>query len=124
VAIQDRLERLEKEVDSLKQLLAQGKRPVLVSISSLAPAPYTLRQDVGILVLPDDDSYVASLVDANINASGDTVPEAVANLKDMMVRLFERLGAEPKGNLGKGPARQLGVLRDLMRKKVRHAAHR
>jgi len=120
--VASRVEKLEQEVKSLKQQLARGNRSMLVSISSLAPAAYSLKREVSILIIPDEDSYIASLIDANVNASGETVPEAVANLKDMMIMLFERLGAEPKGKLGKWPARQLGVLRELMRKKVRHAA--
>jgi predicted RNase H-like HicB family nuclease len=67
---------------------------------------------------------VASLVDANVNASGDTIQDAVAHLKDLMVALFERLSEEPKSKPGKGPARQLVALRSLMRRKTSNAAHR
>jgi hypothetical protein len=122
-AVATRLDRLEREIKALKRQLERQSESFLVSIASLAPAPYLLRQEVFILVRPCDGSYVASLVDANINSSGETVAQAVANVKDMMIRLYERLGAEPKNKLGKGPARQLSVLRDLIRRKGRHAAH-
>jgi len=106
----------------LKRQLVQDNRSILVPLSTFAPEPYTLTREIQVLILPDNDSFVASLVDANINASGETVPKAVANLKDMMIRLFERLSREPKENLGKWPARQLSVLKELMRRKAKHAA--
>lgn len=119
-----RLRALEAEVAALKQQPTQGNKTILVPVGSLAPEPYVLRREINVLVLPDDDSYVATFVDANINASGDTVPEAVANLKDMMVSLFERLSKEPRDKLGKWPARQLAVLQELIQRKTKHAAHK
>jgi predicted RNase H-like HicB family nuclease len=119
-----RLRKLEQEVRALKQQLVQGNQSILAPIYNFAPEPYVLTRDViNVLVVPDDGSFVATLVDANINASGETVPEAVANLKDMMIGLFEKLSREPKENLGKWPTRQFAVLRELMRRKVRHGAH-
>jgi hypothetical protein len=115
---------LEKEIKTLKQQLAQNTKPMLVPISTFAPEPYTIKSPIQVLVVPDEGSYVATLVDANINASGETVPGAVTNLKDMILRLFERLNKEPREKLGKRPARQLDVLRDLIKKKSRHASHR
>jgi predicted RNase H-like HicB family nuclease len=119
-----RLHELEQEVKHLKQELGQAQKTIVIPITTFAPEPYDLTREVQVLVRSDDDSYVATLVDGNINASGETVPEAVANLKDMMIILFERLGKERGEILGKYPTRQLAVLRELMQRKVRHAAHR
>ena len=60
---------------------------------------------------------VATFFDANINASGETPQDAIANLKDMLIALYERLGKEPRRNLGKGPSQQLAVLQQIMRRK-------
>ncbi len=118
------LHKLEEKVKHLEQELVQTKKTILIPITTFAPEPYDLIREVQVLVLRDDDSFVASLVDANINASGETVPEAIANLKDMMIILFERLSKEPAEILGTWPTRQLSVLLELMRRKVRHAPHR
>jgi predicted RNase H-like HicB family nuclease len=120
----ERLTRLEEEVTILKRLLAEVGKSILVPMESFEPDPYELTRKVTVMVLPDDGSWIASLVDANINASGETIAEAVANLKDMMIDLFEFLPKEPKGKLGKQPSCQLAFLRSVMRKKVRRAPHR
>lgn len=119
-----RLTRLEEEVKTLKQQVAEASKTILVPMESFEPAPYELTRKVTVLLLPDDGSWIATLVDANINASGETIAEAVANLKDMMIDLFELLRKESKSKLGKQPTCQLAFLNSVMRKKVRRAAHR
>src|SRR5436190_5695058 len=93
-----------------------------VPIETFDPEPFELRRPVSVVVQAFGNSFVASLFDANINASGETAQDAVANLKDLILALFIRLGKEPKERLGKGPARQLAVLEGMLRRKRRHAA--
>jgi predicted RNase H-like HicB family nuclease len=111
-----RLKKLEEEVQDLKRRLADVHTAHLV-VATLVPAPYEVIKEIPVWVRPEEDSYVASFVDANVNASGETVNDAVDNLKDMMAALLESLGSLPKGRLGKGPARQLAVLKAFIRKK-------
>ena len=110
-----RLKKLEEELQDLKRRLTDLRCPSRRS----EPGPRTLRRNRGDsgVGAPEGESYVASFVDANVNASGETVNDAVDNLKDMMVALLESLGSLPKKRLGKGPARQLAVLRAFIRKK-------
>lgn len=115
----ERLTQLEEEIEVLKRQLAKGSKAMLIPMESLEPESYELTRKVTILVLPDDDSWIATLVDANINASGETIAAAVANLKDMMIELFESLRKEPKRKLGKQPACQLAFLRVHSQKVVR-----
>jgi hypothetical protein len=118
----ERLAALEQEVKALKQQLAEANKSILIPIESLKPEPYELMKKVTALVVSDDGSWIATLVDANINASGETVPDSIANLKDMMIELFELLGKEKR--LGKQPAMQLAYLRSVMRKRVSHGTPR
>jgi predicted RNase H-like HicB family nuclease len=111
-----RLNKLEAEVQELKRRLTDAGGVHLV-VATLAPAPYEVIKEIPVWVRPEGDSYVASFVDANVNASGETVNDAVDNLKDMMTALLKSLGSLPKACLGKGPARQLAVLRAFIRKK-------
>ncbi len=118
-----RLDTLEEEVKALKRHLVEGSPSITAPIQTFAPDPYELRQELKALILPDGDSFVATLVDANINASGETVQEAVANLKDTMIDLLEMLGKMPKEKLGSRPARQLAYLRSVMRRSRRRVPH-
>jgi hypothetical protein len=93
----------------------------VVPIETFDPEPFELRRPVSAVVQPSGEGFVASLFDANINASGETAQHAVANLKDLILALFIRLAKEPKEKLGQGPARQLAVLEGLLRRKRRHA---
>ena len=111
-----RLQKLEEEVQDLKRRLTDAAGARLV-VATLAPAPYEVIQEIPVWVRPEDDSYVASFVDGNVNASGETVNDAVDNLKDVMTALLESLGSLSKRRLGKGPARQLAALRAFIRKK-------
>src|SRR6266404_9606395 len=105
-----KIKSLERNVAGLKEQLEDlHKLPVIVPISTLAPEPYELIREIKVVVQPDDDSFVATFFDANINASGNTQVDAVANLKDMLIAVFVSLEKEPK--LAKGTARQLAVLR-------------
>ncbi len=83
-------------------------------IASLEPEPFKLNRQIYIVVQPEEDQFLATFFDANINASGDTEVEAVDNVKDAIVssfRRFEQLGEE---RLGPGPRRQYAVLRSLV----------
>lgn len=112
-----RIVHLEQELSSIRAALEkmQDAKPVVVPIATFAPEPFDLLGEIHAVVQPDGESFVASLFEANVNASGDTQQDAIANLKDMILATFETLKNEPK--LGKGPARQLAVLRALIRRK-------
>jgi hypothetical protein len=108
----DRLAKIERDVLALKAL----SQSIIVPVTTLSPEPFELSRPLMIVVQPDDDSFTATFFDANINASGNTQADAVANLKDLLVTFFVMLEKEKK--LGKGPTRQLAVLRDVMRQKA------
>jgi hypothetical protein len=111
-----RLQQLQKEVRLLKQQLHDARTCSTV-IASLAPEPFVLNKSIPVLIRHEGDSYVATFVEANINASGDTLPNAVDNLKDVLVALFQRLSQEPKASLGKRPTKQLAILQEFLQEK-------
>jgi hypothetical protein len=113
---------LEQEFERLKGLVSPGFS-LIVPISNFEPEPYEAIKEIQVVVQPDSDSFIASFFDANINASAETQQDAVSNLKDLMIALYERLGREPNEKLGKGPARQLAILRSVMRRKAIYASH-
>jgi predicted RNase H-like HicB family nuclease len=87
--------------------------PLVVPISTFAPEPFAVVKDFGVVVQPADASFVATLFDANIGASGETPEDAVQNLKDCLLNAFTVLEARER-ELGLEPRRQLAVLRSLI----------
>ncbi len=57
-----------------------------------------------------DDNFVASVVGANLNASGDTLEEVLDNLLDIIAGMFRLLQGEPDSRL----ARPMRELRDFL----------
>jgi predicted RNase H-like HicB family nuclease len=110
IALSARLRYLE---GALAEVRSRGA--FVVSIQSLAPEPVELLKPIQIVVQQSGEDYIATFFDANINASGETQEEAVANLKDLIVGSFETLEAI-SGKLGPGPSRQLAVLSQFLKR--------
>jgi len=110
--MQRRIAVIEKAMSSLTSGAA-----ISVPIQSLAPEPYELLKPFRVIVVESDGEYIASFYDANLSASGDTSEEAVLNLKDTIVAVFEMLNSTCPENLGPGPARQIAVLREFIRER-------
>ncbi len=116
--IMERLGALEARVAKFEDV----PQPFVVPINTLAPQPFGLNGPLSVLVEPVlDDSdeaceYVASLVDAGIAATGETVEEAVSLLKGRMVTEYTLLTKLPPERIGKIPRQQLAVLQAVMRR--------
>jgi len=63
----------------------------------------------------DGDNFVAKFSDANISASGDSFPEAIGNLVDLIETKFLHFSELPLTQLGTEPRRQLAILRQFFR---------
>jgi len=113
-----RIARLEKEIEELKTSVKarQDSGSVVVPLTSLAPDPFEVVGEVRIVVQPTEDGFLASLFDAGISITGDTQEEAVANLRNLLVDVFDEL-EEDEQRLGPHPARQLAVLRSLIKRR-------
>jgi len=88
---------------------------VFLMIDDLAPSPLVLVRSVPVIVYKEDGVHVASFVDANINASGETAADAVEMLKEMIASTYRLLRREEPA-LGTQPKNQLAVLRRFVRK--------
>jgi len=87
---------------------------VVVPITTLEPEPFDLLRSIPVVVQPTDDGYLATFFDANIGMTGDTREESVANLRLLLVEVFEELERE-ESQLGPQLVRQLAVLRIFMK---------
>ena len=96
-------------------------RPFAVPINTFAPHPFTLIAPISALMEPVTDEngevceYVATFVNAHISATGETIADAVAMLKDRMAGQFRSLTKAPVEQLGTIPRQQLEALRSVMR---------
>ena len=113
-----RLDRLEKEVVSLRRQVGelQSRQYTILPLTTLEPEPYQLLRPLQVVLKPDGDGIIASVLDDLIIASGETLEEAMYNLKDMMMAFYDSLMKE-KHRLAKRPAAQLRALRSVMKKK-------
>jgi hypothetical protein len=112
------------EIRELKELVKDRNdtpRPILVPITTFAPHPFeVLKTIIAVVepVIPDDPTedceYVAEYVEAHVGASGDTVQDAVDNLKDRLLSTLELLEKMPK--LSKRLEGQLAVLHSVIRR--------
>jgi hypothetical protein len=86
-------------------------RITVTSITSLPNTPYSVLKPLQVVVRQMGvDNYVAQVPSANINSSGDTVAEAIVNLKDMVVGIYAMVSSRPLACLGPGPTRQRAIL--------------
>jgi hypothetical protein len=109
---------IEAEIDLLKRRVAKLERsvPACVPVTTLAPEPYEILQPFHAVIRSRGSEYVASFLEANLSATGGTQEEAVWNLKDTVVAAFDMLASHDATALGPGPARQLSVLRQFVRR--------
>src|ERR1043165_771229 len=91
--------------------------PIVVPIDTLTPEPIDIVKPFHAVVQAVDGEYVATFFDANINASGDTQQEAIFNLKDMIVTLFNRVERKPSKQLGAALRRQKSVLCAMLKRR-------
>jgi predicted RNase H-like HicB family nuclease len=104
-AVQGRLQALEEQL---------RQRSIIVPIQNLEPSPVEVTQAILAVVREEDGVFIASFVDANINASGETQLDAVEMLKDVIASCFQ-LFVNKESVLGEEPKRQLAVLRHFLR---------
>jgi len=89
---------------------------ITVPVQSFFPEPIEIIKPFNVVVRSAGEDFIATFFDANVNASGDTDEEAFSNLKDMIVATFELLTRTVSQNeLGPGPSKQLGVLKEFLR---------
>jgi predicted DNA-binding antitoxin AbrB/MazE fold protein len=105
------------ETQWAKMVGEPGHSPsVVVPITAFEPEPFELIRSIPVVVQQTDDGYLATFFDANIGITGDTNEEAVANLRLLLVDVFEELEAE-EAQLGPQMVRQLAVLRSFMKRR-------
>ena len=113
------LEELSARVLALETKANEGQKPSTVAhITTFAPEPFLLLKDIEVVLEPTDGECIASFYDANVSSQGGTPPEAIANLKDLLLSRFDYLDKlPPEKKLGPIPRKQIAVLREFIRRR-------
>ena len=114
-----RLEELSARVLALEAKANEGQKPSTEAhITTFAPEPFLLLKDIEVVLEPTDGECIASFYDANVSSQGGTPPEAIANLKDLLLSRFDYLDKlPPEKKLGPIPRKQIAVLREFIRRR-------
>ena len=86
----------------------------VLMVDDLSPSVLRLLRPIPVYVEKDDGIFVVSFQDANINASGDTISEALEMLKDMIAFTYQ-LFSDEEATLSAGPRNELAALRRFVR---------
>jgi len=113
-----RVEGMEREMILVKERIATLEKysPVCVPIETFAPEPYEVLKPFHVVIQTHDDECVASFFDANLSASGSTEAEAILNIKDVIIGVFDCFLRHAEADLGPEPLRQLRVLKTFLKK--------
>jgi hypothetical protein len=98
-------------------LESSPRQTYAIAITTFAPEPYELLRPISIAIEGHTEGFIASFVEANINASGETEHEAVNMVKDTILMAYERLVSKDDEALGPGPLKQKQILMNLIREK-------
>lgn len=86
-----------------------------VFLASLAPSEFSLRHILPVSITQASEGYIASFVDANIHASGETEWEAIESLKMLIIDAYQMLLDMEPSSLGPMPSKQLAILQSFIK---------
>lgn len=110
----DRIVTLEDAVSRLPQCGS-----IIVPLTTLAPEPFELLREIKIVLEPaDEEEFIASFFDANLNAQGCNQQEAFENLRETILSRFDYLDAIDPAKLGPAPTKQIAILRTYVRRRT------
>lgn len=116
-SLTENVQSLMAEIAEMKSeiLRLQGTRTFAVPLSTLEPEPLEMTKPIFVTVHGEGDNFTATFIEANISASGETAADAIANFKESLASRFEILQSKSLKELGVVPARQLRILKSVVK---------
>lgn len=105
---------LKEEFKQLKEILREGAAPFCTFIASLGLPELEIKKPIPVTIRPDGDSVIASFLDANISAGGDTLEDAICNLQSLIADVFDMHAQSRIEQLGPSMRRQRAVLMEFV----------
>lgn len=115
-ALNEKVSALQGQVDELTEMVRETLRTYNAMIYELGNDQYQLTMPIQIVLEEDQEETVARIPELNLYASADTDSEAISELKQEVIRLYEDLESFG-GKLGPLPESWLQTLRKLIVKK-------
>jgi hypothetical protein len=117
VSMRDNILELTREISELKSEVQrlQQSRAYVVPLTTLTPS-FRMLQQIPVTIEGDGEDFTATFIEANVSASGETEADAIANFKNSLLSSYELLESLPASQLGPLPARQWGILRDVVKR--------
>lgn len=110
--------RVAERVESMQ---SDTPAPFTTFVNSLGDEELEVRRPIPLTIRRDDDSYIASFVEANISSGGDTLPDAVESAQSLIASFFTDVEKLPDAKLGPKLRHQRQVLMDYV---CRHSRKR
>lgn len=86
--------------DRIDALRSGATTPFTTFLDSLGDAELEVRRPIPLTIRPDDDSYIASFVEANISSGGETLPDAIESVQSLIASFFADVETLPDEKLG------------------------
>jgi hypothetical protein len=118
-----RLEEANSDLQGAYQALLNNTGSVVLTIRTLLPGTLSFRHSVDVLIESDGPDFVASLAEARFSATGGTRPEALENLRRVIVETYRDLTGTEREHWTPELRRQAGLL-GLVRRTARKASGR
>lgn len=114
--LREEVSELRQSVDELTEIVRDTAKIYSATIHELGDSRFELAMPLQIVLEEDQEETVARIPELNLYASADTDSEAVNELKQEVIRLYEELETSDK-KLGPLPESWLQTLRKLIVKK-------
>ena len=121
VTVDQALHELQAQVQDVRDLLAHLRRgyPRPIPLENLRDARYEVMHSIPVVLEEDEEQYVATWYDADLFGYGDSEQEALDDLCESIVSLWEVLKRESAARgLGDALVKQWAFLQKVIRERV------
>jgi len=108
------IEKLEKEIIELKELLLKKNMKTTTFINGMIDNKYIIKKQIPIIIEESIDETIAYFSEANIFSSGNTTFESIKNLKSSIVDYYIRLKSKDRNELGKIAIYTLDIIEEYI----------
>ena len=116
IEMSKKVDMLQKQIDNLNNILTI--RPVIrnIILRDLNSSKYSLKENIEISIEEYPDETIAQWPEIEVFGHGVKHPEAVLDLKNEIIDLYEDLSSTKKKELGKLPEMWLRILKKIIKK--------
>jgi len=111
--LNNKVSNLQEKVEEISETLQDTVRIYNATIYELNNLKYMITTPIQIVIIEDEDEIVARMPELNLYATGDTDSEAIYELKQELIELYEDLNSTDN-KLGPLPESWLNTINELI----------